>query len=104
MDVVIEWASRASLALDEQLEFISENDSRENAGKVAARIFGSLQSLKVFPSIGRVVGSDSDREYREFVIHRVYRLVYRIDGNVLRVVAFINVRDEDKYQEFLSGI
>ena len=80
---------RARQALAELQEHISR-DSPRAAETVADRILQTADLLTQFPRMGRV-GALPDTY--EFVVPNVsYRLIYRLDGDLLRLLDVVHTR------------
>lgn len=74
----IRWTRRARGDLSAIRSFIAQ-DSPDFAAVVVARIIAATDRLASFPESGRVVPELGIREIRE-VVHRPYRIVYRLVG------------------------
>lgn len=81
----IRWSPRAASNLEEICTFIAE-DSEHYARLFAKRILTIIKSIPQFPKSGRVVPEYKDENLRE-MIYQYYRIIYRIKGNVIEIVA-----------------
>jgi len=54
-------------------------------------MLGFARSLTEFPAVGRIVPEYDDKKIRERIIYS-YRMIYRIDGQNITVVAVIHGR------------
>jgi len=72
------WTRRARGDLSAIRTFIAQ-DSPDFAAVMVARIIAATDGLASFPESGRVVPELDIREIRE-VVHRPYRIVYRLVG------------------------
>ncbi len=78
---------------------------RRNFGKkIMVEFMETLQKvtklLSQFPDIGRIDPLFKDRAntYRCLIVNKLSKLVYRIDGDVVNIVAFWDCRQEPKNQ------
>ena len=102
----VRWAEVAVRDLEEIVGYVAV-DSETNASRVVKRIETRAAALESSPSRGRVVPELSHfgmRTWRELVV-RPYRLLYRIEGDTVTVLAvFDGRRDlEDVLLERLLG-
>jgi toxin ParE1/3/4 len=81
----IKWTHEALERLSEVEDFISQ-DSPELAEKFVDQIIQHAESLSVKPLRERTVPEISNPDIRE-LIFRKYRIVYRIKGNNLDILA-----------------
>jgi len=79
------WAESALINLIEIAEFIGR-DSPTYASAFVARIVDAVDRVALFPRLGRTVPEFGDENLRE-VIFQNYRIVYRIDGSRVGIVA-----------------
>jgi toxin ParE1/3/4 len=86
--VKVIWTPRASRELRSIHEHISK-DSVVYANRTAARIIDRLDQIAEFPYSGREVPELGVRNVRE-VIEPPYRIIYRLKGEGLHVVAIIH--------------
>lgn len=89
------WAPAARLDLEDVLEWV-ENLSAPNAAKLLRRIESAVVALKRFPRRGRIVPELRPLgilSFRELIVG-LNRVVYRVEGREVRVVAVIDGRRE----------
>ncbi len=89
----VEWAETAARDLEELLGYIAA-DSEINAAHVLERIETRAAALESSPGRGRVVPELAHfgmRTWRELVV-RPYRLVYRLEGDTVTVLALFDGR------------
>jgi len=89
----VEWAEVAVRDLEELVTRIAA-DSVINADRVLERIEARAVSLESSPSRGRIVPELAHfgmRAWRELIV-RPYRLVYRIEGDTVTVLALFDGR------------
>ncbi len=89
----VRWAELAVGDLEEQVSYIAV-DSETDAARVLKRIETRAAALESSTARGRVVPELAHfamRTWRELVV-RPYRLVYRIEGNTVTVLAVFDGR------------
>lgn len=89
----VEWAEVAVRDFEEIVAFLAL-DSQEGAERVLRRIEARAGRLESSPARGRLVPELAGfqmRTWRELII-RPYRLVYRIDGDTVTVLAVFDAR------------
>ncbi len=74
--VKIEWSEEGLKRFQQILEYIEE-DSPQNATKVANTIWNRIQQLKEFPELGRMVPEFNRKDLRELIVYN-FRIVYRV--------------------------
>lgn len=79
------WTEQALDGLDALLNFIA-TDAPIAARRFAKRIIDRVDALEEFPKMGTWVEEDETRTYRQ-LIQGSYRLIYRIDGQTVYLVA-----------------
>lgn len=89
----VEWAEVAVHDLEEIVAFLAL-DSEQGAERVLRRIEGRAGTLESSPARGRLLPElvrFQMRSWRELVI-RPYRLVYRIEGGTVTILAVFDAR------------
>ena len=89
----VQWAAVAVRDLEELVGYIAV-DSKTYAARVLKRIETRAAALDSTPARGRIVPELAHfgmRTWRELVV-KPYRLVYRIEGDTVRVLAVIDAR------------
>jgi len=83
----------AEADLEEIVSYIA-NDSVQNALRVLERLENKVNSLNKMPERGRYVPELLDKNIREYkeLIENPWRIVYKIDGNDVYVLAIIDGR------------
>jgi len=87
------WTETATRDLEGIVAYIAE-DSRQQAKKVLKQIRGKTATLRSSPSRGRIVPELLDfdlRSWRELVLSP-WRIIYRMEGNVVFVDSVIDGR------------
>ncbi len=102
----VQWAEVAVRDLEELVSYIA-TDSELDASRVLNRLEKRAAALESNPGRGRVVSELAHfgmRTWRELVV-RPYRLVYRIEGDTVTVLAILDGRRdlEDVLLERLLG-
>ncbi len=89
----VQWAEAAVRDLEELMTFIAM-DSQADATRVLKRLETRAATLESSPQRGRIVPElvhFGMRTWRELVV-RPYRLVYRIEGDTVNVLAVFDGR------------
>ena len=87
------WAEAAARDLEEIVAFVAE-DSAPNAERLVSTLRAKAASLETVPKRGRYVPELSHfgmRSWRELVV-RPYRIVYRVSGDTVTVLAVFDGR------------
>ena len=89
----VEWAPPARADAEAIVEYIARNNPSA-AASVLRRIDRAAASVSIMPLRGRVVpelAAVAIRNYRELILPP-WRIVYRIDGDIVRIVAVVDGR------------
>ena len=86
--VRIEWTERSLEDLNEVHDYIAR-DSKNYAHLFVKKIYETVQKLKDFPNIGRVVPEVNNPSVREIIFHN-YRIVYRNMDNYVEIITVIH--------------
>ena len=81
----IRWSPRAASHFEEICDYIAK-DSKHYAALFAKKVNVIVKSIPQFPKSGRIVPEYSDENLRE-KIYENYRIVYRIKGEFIEIVA-----------------
>ena len=81
--ISITWSPHALRDLESIRDFIAQ-DSAQYADLVVERITAAVERLASFPQSGRVVPELQRPDVRE-VIHRPYRIVYRLRNEAVEI-------------------
>lgn len=84
----VEWSPRAVEDLEAITQYIGA-DSTAYAAAVVQRILSATRQLSPFPFSGRVVPELGDENIREWFAYS-YRIIYRIEHDVVTVAAIIH--------------
>jgi plasmid stabilization system protein ParE len=82
------WTKSAVANLENIKNYIAK-DSEYYATEFAAKILGIVDKLSVFPRLGREVPEVKREDIRE-IIHNNYRIMYRIEKEMLLILAVIH--------------
>jgi plasmid stabilization system protein ParE len=89
------WTKSAVFNLESIKNYIAQ-DSQYYAVELTEKIIGAVEKLCAFPRLGRVVPEIKKENIRE-VIYGNYRIMYRIDNEILYIIAIIHAaRNLDK--------
>jgi addiction module RelE/StbE family toxin len=86
--VRIEWTERSLEDLNDIHDYIAR-DSGNYAHLFVKKIYETVQKLKDFPNIGRVVPEVNNPSIRE-IIFQNYRIVYRNMDNYVEIITVIH--------------
>jgi len=86
--VQIEWTERALEDLKEIYDYIAR-DSFNYANLFVKRVYETIQKLKIFSNIGRIVPELNNLSVRE-IIYQNYRIVYRIKNDYVEIITVIH--------------
>ncbi|MFW9989388.1 MAG: type II toxin-antitoxin system RelE/ParE family toxin [Candidatus Odinarchaeota archaeon] len=82
--VQIEWTERSLEDLNEIRDYIAR-DSKSYANLFIRKIYNTVQKLKEFPNMGRVVPEVNITSVRELIFQN-YRIVYRIINKIVEII------------------
>ena len=82
------WTKSAVLNLESIKNYIAQ-DSQYYAVELTEKIFGAVEKLSDFPRLGREVPEIKKENIRE-IIYGNYRILYRIDTEVLYIIAIVH--------------
>ena len=88
MDYRVVWSPEAIEDVESIAAYIAR-DSQRYAASVVEKILEDSRSLALSPNIGRVVPEFENESIRERIVYS-YRLIYRIEGNVVTIAAVIH--------------
>lgn len=81
----IKWSPKAASHFEEICDYITK-DSKYYAALFAKKILSIVKAIPPFPKAGRIVPEYNDENLRE-KIYENYRVVYRIKGEIIEIVA-----------------
>ena len=84
------WTVGAGADLRDIFAFL-RRDSEVYASVLTARIFDALERLAEYPYLGRMVPEYQDETIREVIVGN-YRVVYRVRGQLVGVIALVHGR------------
>jgi plasmid stabilization system protein ParE len=100
--VNIVWAQRANKQVVATLADIAEAGYPDYTRKLAQAITEETTKLLRFPDQCRIVANKFGFAYRKMVILRRYLIFYRVDGEAVRIVAFLDGRNQPGIDDFLN--
>ena len=83
----IHWADPAEASFDRLLSYI-EAENPVAARKLYVRVIQALNHAAAYPELAAAI-PELGRNYRELLVVRLFRVVYRTEGGVLRVIAVL---------------
>lgn len=83
----VKWSLPAVDDLESIYEYIGR-DSELYATSFVEKIFYSVEKLKDFPEIGRIIPETNDPNMRELIFQN-YRIMYRIFQDTIQIIAVI---------------
>ena len=84
---IVKWSDHAMDRMREQARYIAEEScSREIAWKWANDIFQEADRLADFPDMGHRLPEFPDTPYREILVRKNFRLIYRQSGETCYIV------------------
>jgi len=86
----VRWTQRARTDLQEIYDFVAR-DSPQAAYALVERIITASERLASFPESGRVVPEFPTLGYREVIVSS-YRVLYRLEPEIVWIVAVIHGR------------
>ena len=83
----VTWSDHAMERMREQVRYIAEQScSHEVAWKWANDIFNEADGLADFPGMGHRLPEFPDAPYREILVRKNFRLIYRQVGEVCYII------------------
>jgi plasmid stabilization system protein ParE len=90
VDYRVSWSPTALDDVDAIAEYINR-DSPAYTRAVVSKLRDTARNLNTFPNAGRIVPELGDEAIRERFVYS-YRLIYRIQGNEVLIVAVVHGR------------
>jgi len=85
--VIVKWSDHAMDRMRELAQYIAkESCSREIAWKWANDIFEDAGRLADFPDMGHRLPEFPDTPYREILVRKNFRLIYRQAGEICYII------------------
>jgi toxin ParE1/3/4 len=85
----VDWSESALASLTEAIEYIAK-DSPSYAAALAVQAERAGTSLDQLVHRGRVVPEYKDTAVREIPVGKSYRLIYKVEGGNVSVIAFVH--------------
>ena len=102
--MTVHWSSHAMSRLREQARYIAEQScSNEIAWHWASDVLDEAEGLADFPNIGHCLPEFPETPYREILVRKNFRLIYRLSGDVCNIVTIRRcsmLLDDDALSEF----
>ncbi|WP_455640094.1 type II toxin-antitoxin system RelE/ParE family toxin [Parabacteroides sp.] len=97
MQIELRWMKRAVKHLNVIYDFLAEKDEQA-AIKVYNDLLDSADTLLIFPLAGKTeeVLKDNPRGYRSLVVCKHYKLIYRVEKHIVKIVAVWDCRQNPK--------
>lgn len=96
----VQWATSAEDAFDRLLTFI-EAENPEAARKLWLNAISAVENAGRYPEMAPHI-PELGHTYREILAVRPFRVVYRIEGGILRVIAVMRQEQDFDPQRFLT--
>ena len=98
---VVSWASPAELSLDLLLAWI-EAENPEAARTLWAKLMEAIEHAARFPELAPHI-PELGQTYRELLAVRPFRVIYRLEGKELRILAVLRQERDFDPQRFLDA-
>jgi len=85
--LIVQWAAPAEAGFDRLLAYI-EAENPDAARQLWHRVMVAIEHAAVYPELAPVI-PDLGRSYRELLSVRPFRVVYRVEGRRLRILAVL---------------
>ncbi len=83
----VKWTTHAMERMREQARYIAQQScSAEIAWRWANDIFTEADSLADFPNIGHRLPEFPETPYKEILVRKNFRLIYRLSGDVCYII------------------
>ena len=94
------WQPEADNGRQQIAYYIRQRFDKNTMVAFMQEVRKTTRLLCQFPEMGRVDPLFEDRAYtyRSIIIHKLSKLVYRIDGSIINIVAFWDCRRESNNQ------
>ena len=100
----VKWSEHAMSCIKEQARYIAEqSQSKEIAWKWANAVFGEVDMLADFPNIGHLLPEFPQLPYREILVKKQFRVIYRIEEGICNIITIQRAAmllDEDRIASF----
>lgn len=81
----VTFAESALLDLEGVLDWYASQEASDVGRRLVGEVVASVEQLASFPESGRIVPEFETPQLRE-IIHPPFRIIYRLDGERVRVV------------------
>lgn len=98
--LVVSWTEPAEDNFDLLVSYIAvENPAA--AKRLWDRVMSAIERAAAFPDMAPYI-PELGRSYREILVVRPFRVVYRIEGNILRVITVMRQEQDFDPERFLE--
>lgn len=96
----VEWTKDATRQKDQVAEYVREEFGYKRKRKFVQDVDKAARMLKRAPNIGQIdpLFANHAATYRSIIINGLNKMVYRIDGDIIYIVAFWDTRMEPEEQ------
>jgi plasmid stabilization system protein ParE len=98
--LAIQWADPAEDGLDRLLSYI-EAENPSAARKLWARVMAAVAMAALHPELAPHIPA-LGRSYRELLAVHPFRVIYRVEGRTLRVIAVLRQEQDFDPERFLE--
>ena len=93
----VRWEKRAGKHLEDIYDYLSAK-SEQAAARCYNELLDFAEILREFPLAGKVEPAlqDNPKCYRSLVACKHYKIIYRIDSNIVKIVAIWDCRQDSR--------
>lgn len=97
----VQWTEKAVLSYEHIAVYILESFGVKAKNRFVEKVALKIRLVASIPSVGKLESTfgGEDVEYRSVIVNGLSKIIYRIEGNTLYVVAFWDTRREPKTLE-----
>jgi plasmid stabilization system protein ParE len=90
----VEWTEQAKVGRKQVADYIRDRFGLRHKRDFIQEVNKAVNMLMRLPNVGSVESllADYPRTYRSIVVNHLSKIVYRIDGDIIYIVAFWDVR------------
>lgn len=86
------------------MDFYKSKGALSFVNKILDKIEDSLGFVSKWPDIGFVFHIEDDRVYRKIQISRNIIMIYRNDGQLIRILRVLDTRNQPEVDRFIEGL
>jgi len=94
MAYAVRWTKRADKDLYQMVEYAEAHWSNQAFHAFIETVFASLDLIATFPEMG--LSENKRKHLYSFLIHKNYRVFYRVHESQIILLAFIDMRSNKK--------